>query len=108
MRLVHIPVTFIGTTTEPKTLDDKVIIGIKVPASFGATLITVKDSPAADGTFLDVYDCGDNIVSFTIDNTAARHYDLTDDFPASVQTIKLVANNAAADGKTITLIAKVV
>ncbi len=104
-RVKIINFTFTLGTTEAKRLDGKSIIGFITPASLGATEITLKASQDLEGTYYDVYDCSNDLINFVVDTSAARHYDVTDDFPASVENVKFVAN-ASISGKTLQVIVK--
>lgn len=97
---------FTSGISDKQTLSETSVIGIRLPASFGGTSIALKAGELInDTTYLDVYDCSNALITFTVDATAARHYDFTDDFPASIRNVQLVSAGVP-DGTIVKLVVK--
>lgn len=108
MYVKYITFTFTAGVSDNQPLSETSVIGLITPASFGATSLSLLAGENPDTTpYLPVFDCGNALVTFTVDPSAARHYDFTDDFPASVKNIKIKSEaGSIPDGTKVKLVVK--
>ena len=89
------------------TLGNQTIQSIKTEASIGATSFKLQGCDTETGTFRDIYivnpDMTTTLFTFLVDANEGRIYSLSTVFPAGEEFLRIVAEGAVVNGKTITV-----
>lgn len=95
-KISYIPLNVSAGSSNKVSVADYTILGIVTPASFSASEITFKASPALESSsYLDVYNSDGELITVTVDSSNAGYYDLTSVFPGSVSNVQLAASGGA-------------